>query len=121
MRPSVYHPRVYRPCACGWPLRWDQYGACGGCREGEGGAMACPTCDHTMSGLAGGWYWCPRCGTIQNLLNDGGPMADPEAPALVGRCRQFAAEVLADGIEECSVQTAREVWRRRGVSESINR
>jgi len=46
MSPSVYHPRTYRPCACGWPLRWDQYGACGGCREGEG-AMR---------------YRCVRCG-----------------------------------------------------------
>lgn len=39
MRPSAYHPHTYRPCACGWPLRWDQYGVCGGCREREGGAM----------------------------------------------------------------------------------
>lgn len=26
--------------------------------------MACPTCDHTMHGIGGSNFWCPRCGML---------------------------------------------------------
>ena len=33
--------------------------------------MACKTCDHTMTHLSDHWFWCPRCGTIKEQLEDG--------------------------------------------------
>ena len=29
--------------------------------------MSCPTCDHTMTGVGDGNFWCPRCGTIRKV------------------------------------------------------
>ena len=71
--------------------------------------MACPTCDHTMDrvcdGPCQGIFHCPRCGTLKTD-------SDVYAPKLVGRCRNFGA-FLASG-------TARELWVREGIAESIN-
>lgn len=53
--------------------------------------MSCPTCDHTMQGLADDWFWCPRCGTLQQK-------DDPnyDQPYLVERVRRLLADNVAD-------------------------
>ena len=36
--------------------------------------MSCPTCDHTMQNLCGPGrqlFWCPRCGTLKEILGGG--------------------------------------------------
>lgn len=43
--------------------------------------MACPTCAHTLHGLGGAVWWCPRCGTLA------GAGLHYEAPKLVGRVK----------------------------------
>ncbi len=84
--------------------------------------MACPTCDHTMmkvgEAMGESLFWCARCGTIktQTRLSPDGK-DEVAAPVLVGRCRQFEEEVVG---RECSAKTVADVWRRRGVQESIN-
>ena len=55
--------------------------------------MPCPTCDHTLSAVNGGWFWCPRCGTI--ATRDG---IHPVAPKLVARMRKYAEKQQQDRI-----------------------
>jgi len=74
--------------------------------------MACPTCDHTMSGLGSAWYWCPRCGTLRHALGD---LSNDEAPKLVGRVRDL---VSIEGTPEVSA-TLYDVSRRLGIFEAI--
>lgn len=64
--------------------------------------MACPTCDETMQGLTGGWFWCPTCGTVKR--RDSGEFTDLDLPRMtffavnpatnVGRFEAKLAEVL---------------------------
>lgn len=70
--------------------------------------MPCPTCEHTMQKL-GDYFWCPRCGTVQASFG----YPEPEAPALVQRCRDFAKAREATLCIEGD-------WTRLGISESIN-
>lgn len=49
--------------------------------------MSCPNCTCTMQGLAEGWRWCGRCGTIAHatqLAPDG-----HDVPVLVLRVRKL--------------------------------
>ena len=64
--------------------------------------MSCPTCDHTMQGVADD-FWCPRCGTRK--LRD-----DVYRPKLVGLVRDFCTD-----LDEFDHQLAHE----QGVYEAI--
>lgn len=75
--------------------------------------MSCPTCDHTVHGLRGVIFWCPRCGTICDRDNGG----FYERPKLVDRCRTFERESLIAGT---ATPAAWSLWFRLGIRESIN-
>lgn len=77
--------------------------------------MPCPSCDHSMEGLGGGVFWCPRCGTLRSLSVTNLPT--DTTPKLVERCRELEKEVHAAAGEAPWVETA---WVRLGVGESIN-
>ena len=47
--------------------------------------MSCPTCDHTMHGIAR-WFWCPRCGTTLSKNNEKGTVSIPSG---VGQLRNW--------------------------------
>jgi predicted amidophosphoribosyltransferase len=47
--------------------------------------MSCPTCDHTMHGIAR-WFWCPRCGTTLSKNNEKGTVSIPSG---VGQMRNW--------------------------------
>lgn len=72
--------------------------------------MACPTCDHTMTKLYACYSWCPRCGTLAGMEQE-----QPEAPALVKRCRDFVK-----AIPETSRSEILKRWKQLGIAESIN-
>ncbi len=48
--------------------------------------MACPTCDHTMHGFGGHWFWCPGCGTT---LNDNDREHTVSVPKVTDAARNF--------------------------------
>ena len=73
--------------------------------------MACPTCDHTMSALVAGWWWCERCGTV---LRD----ESVYLPKLVLRVRQLR-EVMERRVGFSSWD--RKAWHEIGVDEAISR
>lgn len=72
--------------------------------------MACPTCDHTMHGVAEKprLFWCPRCGTIK--YDEVGRLDNIGVPRLVERCREF---------EDKAHLHANPLWVRLGLKESI--
>jgi hypothetical protein len=83
--------------------------------------MNCPTCDGAMDaiitpgsgvGAAPLIRWCPRCGTMKC-----GP-ADPCAPKLVERCREFRKTIRADYGSHCSL--CRVNWKLLGLAECIH-
>lgn len=80
--------------------------------------MSCPTCDHTMQLThqyqESGYYWCPRCGTL--AVKVGTNIAERGVPLLVERCREYYAEAVS----KITTRHA-DVWRRRGIAESINK
>lgn len=80
--------------------------------------MSCPTCDHTMHCIGHGIFWCPRCGTLKG--ND--PLGQVSIPALVDRCRRFAAEGNTQSyfLGKSKYDHADEEWRKLGIAESIN-
>ncbi len=57
-----------------------------------------------MESLTGGWFWCSRCGTIGQVGKDVTP------PALVGRCRKFAAALKGKLLA---------LWHSLGVDEAV--
>lgn len=82
--------------------------------------MSCPTCSHSMHGLAVGAYWCPRCGTLVGGCADG----SAAVPKLVERCRAFEGS-----LRRCpdATHTVAEVfhgfqlaWRALGIAEAVN-
>lgn len=70
--------------------------------------MACEVCDHTLSSLAPGIFWCERCGSVKGCHADGSTMM----PKLVERCRSFG-ETLGP--------SWRQLWHRLGIDESIHK
>jgi len=77
--------------------------------------MSCPTCDHTMHNLGVTYYWCPRCGTIQQSL-DFKPF-NVNVPKLVGRCRQYECIPVPFNVQPLLASE----WQRLGIAESINK
>ena len=77
--------------------------------------MVCLICDHTMAGIGHGMFHCARCGSL--LLPEGtpGPLV---VPALVLRCREFAADPLLP-LLAVSGEIGK-LWHRLGITESIN-
>lgn len=55
--------------------------------------MSCATCDHTMHKLSAEskfLWWCPRCGTLKELIGHlGKEYTSVEAPKVVDRLREF--------------------------------
>jgi len=76
--------------------------------------MACPTCDHTMSCVAPGTFWCERCGTLRIRKTLAAPNED-YTPHLVGHCRHF--ERIVENIDS---PLPRAEWHRLSIAESIN-
>jgi len=83
--------------------------------------VACPTCDHTMQRIGNadhdqnGIYWCPRCGSIQELKGIlVATVVDQAVPNLVERCRKYEAEL------DTPMGRTRANWYRLGIRESIN-
>lgn len=79
--------------------------------------MPCPTCDHMLTGLGHGLFWCPRCGTIKDMTND---ITDTAVPKLVDRCREFD-----DWFEQFRPNPVPFValwhcWHRIGIDEAIH-
>lgn len=81
----------------------------------------CPNCSHTMHSLGfGGYFWCPRCGTLRRVIRDAdGDFVDNDdnRPKLVDRCREFegdAPTMFGDAWTGAH-------WDRLGIAESINR
>ena len=73
--------------------------------------MACPTCDHTMTGLRPGLFWCPRCGTVKDA--DQPLQPDMAMPKLVERCREFSTLLPKAHYGLCGD------WMRLGIAEAI--
>src|SRR4051812_6946684 len=76
--------------------------------------MSCPTCEHTMQSVGmldhgGSVYWCPRCGTIRQLLSNKEKELDTEA-VLPGMVRTLLSH-CGPGIRERA--------RLHGVYEAI--
>lgn len=78
--------------------------------------MSCPTCDHTMQGIAPKCWWCPRCGTLKNSN-------DVEAPKLVSRCRAFfdSLKTEEEGFGSLGGKALVKTWHRMGIEESIEK
>jgi hypothetical protein len=71
--------------------------------------MSCPTCDHTITGIANGVFWCPRCGSVSDFTNN---ITDHAVPKLVERCRWFGESQRGDSV--CLTSS----WA--AIAESIN-
>jgi hypothetical protein len=79
--------------------------------------MPCPTCDHTMTKIVQDVYWCPRCGTLGEVVpgdSVGEYKLVGEAPKLVERCREFE--------QRLTLVTAGDgrPWHTLGIAEAIN-
>jgi glutaredoxin-related protein len=63
--------------------------------------MSCPTCDHTMQKLSADpkhLWWCPRCGTLKEVVGHlGREYVSVEAPKVVDRLRGFVR--MIDGTD----------------------
>jgi hypothetical protein len=63
-----------------------------------------------MQGLAGRWYWCPRCGTVREVVALHAATPFYQTPSLVGRCQQF---------EDTLGPRWGELWVSLGIQESL--
>ena len=73
--------------------------------------MACPTCDHTMHiimQVPKTTFWCPRCGTLKDIIANGPDTI--ERPRLIARVRSLM-EHLTDAQKDEA--------RRLGIVEAI--
>lgn len=83
--------------------------------------MSCPTCSHTMHKLSASpkhLWWCPRCGTLKEVVGHlGKEFTSTEAPQVVDRLRRFV-RMISDTAAGRFVKSEAESC---GILESVNR